>query len=71
MRLYPFEAQVVSAIDASDHRAGEAHQVTWQFADDMQSLDRMYVAMSAEHTLAKGHWSSTFRLVQYAHESNF
>jgi len=71
MRLYPFEAQVVSAIDASDHRAGEAHQLTWQFADDMQSLDRMYVAMSAEHTLTKGHWSSTFRLVQYAHESNF
>lgn len=71
MRLYPFEAQVVAAGDVSSNRAGEAHRVTWQFADDMQSLDRMYVVMSADHTLAKGHWSSTFRLIQYAHESNF
>lgn len=71
LRLYPFEAQVVAATDASAKRAGEAHEIVWQFADDMQVMDRLYIVMSAEHTLTKGHWSSSFRLIQYAHESNF
>lgn len=71
MRLYPFEASVVAADDTSGKRAGEAHQIVWQFADDMQAMDRTCAVMSAEHTLEKGSWSSTFRLVQYGHESNF
>ena len=71
MRLYPFEAVVTAADDVSSKRAGEAHEVVWQFADDMQPLSRLYTVMSAEHTLAKGAWSSVFRLIQYGHESNF
>lgn len=71
MRLYPFEVSVEASDVSSDKRAGEAHQVYWQFTDDMQAMDRLYVVMSAEHTLSKGNWSSTFRLVQYGHESNF
>lgn len=70
LRLYPFEATVASATDTSDHHAGETHQLQWQFADDMQQVDRLYVVMSAEHTLSKGNWSSSYRLVQYGHESN-
>ena len=71
LRLYPFEASVEAATDASAKRAGEAHEIVWQFADDMQALDRLYVVMSAEHTLSKGNWSSTFRMIQYGKESNF
>jgi hypothetical protein len=71
MRLYPFEVSVEAAGNYAADRAGGAHRLQWQFADDMQQVDRMYVVMSAEHTLNKGNWSSTFRLVQYAHESNF
>jgi len=71
MRLYPFEAMVTAADEVNTLRPGEAHQVVWQFADDMQAMDRLYVVMSAEHKLSNGNWSSTFRLVQYGHESNF
>lgn len=71
LRLYPFEATVQAAIDASSYRAGEAQQIVWTFADDMQQMDRFCVAMSAEHSLSRGNWSSTFRVVQYGHESNF
>lgn len=71
MRLYPFEALVTAADEVSDKRAGEAHQVVWQFNSDMQSMDRLYLCMSADHTLQDGNWSSTFRLIQYGHESNF
>jgi len=70
MRLYPFESMVTASGSVPDKRAGEAHQLVWQFADDMQSLDRLCVCMSAEHRLEKGSWSSTFRLRQYGHESN-
>lgn len=71
MRLYPFDAVVTAAGETNDKRAGEAHQVVWQFKDDMQALDRAYVVLSADHTLSNGSWSSTFRLAQYGHESNF
>lgn len=71
MRLYPFEVTVAAADEAVAKRAGEAHQVVWQFASDMQPLERIYLCLSADHTLRDGYWSSTFRLMQYGHESNF
>jgi hypothetical protein len=71
MRLYPVEATVVGAGETNEKRPGEAHQLYWQLIDDPQPMDRNCVVMSADHTLAKGNWSSTFKLVQYGHESNF
>ena len=71
LRLYPFEATVAAAGDASSKRAGAAREVVWQFADDMQAMQRLYIVMNAEHVLRNGNWSSTFRLIQYGHESNF
>ena len=71
MRLYPFEATVTAADETYTKRAGEAHQIVWQFNSEMQPLDRLFLCLSAEHTLADGYWSSTFRLTQYGHESNF
>lgn len=70
MRLYPFESIATAAGGMTERRAGEAHQVFWQFADDMQALNRLCICMASEHRLEKGNWSSTFRLRQYGHESN-
>lgn len=69
--LYPFEVMVQAAGTARTNRAGEAHSLTWAFTPDRPALSRTYVVLSAEHTLDNGHWSSTFRLMQYGHESNF
>jgi hypothetical protein len=71
MRLYPFEANVTAAGQVVDKRAGEAHQMVWQFTGDMQPLERLYLCLSADHRLEDGFWSSSFRLMQYGHESNF
>jgi hypothetical protein len=71
MRLYPFEAMVTASGENNSRRAGEIHQVFWQFNTDMQPVDRLYLCMSATHKLDKGSWASTFRLMQYGHESNF
>ncbi len=70
MRTYPFETTVTAAGTAIARTAGETHRVYWRFSDDMQQLDRLGVCMSAEHRLEKGTWAGTFRLRQYAHESN-
>lgn len=71
MRLYPFEVMVNAADEAYTKRAGEAHQLFWQFNSEMQPMDRLCLCLSAEHTLADGYWTSSFRLTQYGHESNF
>jgi len=71
MRLYPTEVMVTATDDVSDKRPGEAHQVYWKLYDDSVAIDRNTAVMSAEHTLKDGYWSSTFRLIQYGHESNF
>lgn len=71
MRLYPFEAVVVDAAVADGRKAGDIHTIQWRFFDETQLIDRNYVVMSADHSLTEGSWKSTFRLVQYGHESNF
>lgn len=68
--LYPFEVSIKAAITAYTKRAGEAHSLTWAFDPARPAFSRNYVVLSAEHQCNGGHWTSTFRLMQYGHESN-
>lgn len=70
MRLYPFEVQLTGVGNEQAKRAGSYHNTQWQFNDEMQPINRNYVVMSTEHSLSGGHWSSSFRLLQYGKESN-
>lgn len=71
MNLYPFEATLAIAETAITYRAGELHAVSWLFDPTLPAFSRNYAVLSTEHKLEKGHWSTTLRLMQWGHESNF
>ena len=50
-------------------RPGEIHRLQWQFAADMQQIDRVFVVTAVDHSISGGQWATVISGVQIDRES--
>lgn len=66
---YPYTALVQLATGDLSIEPGELHQVTWQFAQDMQPIERLYLVKAVDHQVENGALITTLNLVEIDREA--
>lgn len=69
MGRYPYTALVQLATGNLEIEPGELHNVTWQFATDMQAINRLYLVKAVEHLVENGAVVTTLNLMEIDREA--
>ena len=66
---YAFTFVLDLAEGAPTIRPGETHRLQWQFASDMQQIDRVFIVTAVDHQVSGGQWATVISGVQVDRES--
>ena len=68
MARRPYTVLGEFADEQHDRRPGEYHQLQWQIDEEMEEMDRTYMAVVVEHEIRDGRWRTVGQWVQISRE---